>query len=739
MDIPDHGDHEHGERGAPSEPTTLTVDDADLAATTLPSRGGSVRDQPRASYRGDIEGLRAVAVLLVMYGHAGVAMLSGGFVGVDVFFVISGFLITGLLVAELSRTGRISLVAFYARRAKRLLPAAATVLGAVLAVTYLALPPTRWRGIGGDVVASASYWINWRLAAEAVNYLNSDAPPSMLQHFWSLAVEEQFYLIWPVLLIVVASIAARRRRKTGASAHRGYYLLGLALVGIPSLLWSVHDTRVDPAGAYFVTTTRLWELALGAAVAIVSTQCARLPQAIAAAVGWTGLAALAAAAVIVTPATPFPGYAALLPTLGAVGVIASGEAAGRAGPAALLGLRPVRAIGAISYSLYLWHWPLLVGAEARYGTLSTTTTVAIVTLAFVPAAITYRFVENPIRTSPRLATSPMRAIRTGFAFTIVPVLAVGVVQVAHNPLARQVHPADALGAQALNQPGLAGSQQSLDRVGLIVPDPASAVTDVPDIYADHQKCINEGNDDATVKSCAYGSPDSSFTVALVGDSHAAQWAPALEAIAAARGWRLVMYLKSSCPFLDATVALHDRPFTACTRWNASVHKRLSGAGRVDLVIISGAATYRMFRDGTELSGADNTATAEAAMRHAWTDVAATGSPVAVLRDTPRPSFNVPDCVARERDHLDQCTFTPDTSSAASAKQVTAAADIAGVHLVDLNADICPGSVCPPVIGNELVYRDDNHMTATYVRSLTAPLDSALQGVLASATQPLAAP
>src|SRR5262249_42992262 len=157
--------------------------------------------------------------------------------------------------------------------------------------------------------------------------------------------------------------------------------------------------------------------------------------------------------------------------------------------------------------LYLWHWPLLVGAEARYGTLSTATTVAIVTLAFVPATITYRLIENPIRTSPRLATNPLRAIRTGFAFTILPVLAVVALHVAQNVQSRPVHPTDALGAQALNQPGPAGSEQSLDKVGYIVPDPASAATDVPDIYADHQKCINEGNDDATVKSCAYGSPD----------------------------------------------------------------------------------------------------------------------------------------------------------------------------------------------------------------------------------------
>jgi peptidoglycan/LPS O-acetylase OafA/YrhL len=207
-------------------------------------------------YRGDIQGMRAVAVLLVLLFHAGPGMVPGGFIGVDVFFVISGFLITALLVTELDRTGRISLLAFYARRAKRLLPAAALVLVAVLVLTYLVLPRTRWASTGWDVVASAGYVMNWRLAAQSVDYLAATEPPSILQHFWSLAVEEQFYLVWPLLL---TAIAPRGRRGL---------MIGVGLVAAGSLAWSVLSTRDDPGPAFFATTTRLWELAIGGCLAL---------------------------------------------------------------------------------------------------------------------------------------------------------------------------------------------------------------------------------------------------------------------------------------------------------------------------------------------------------------------------------------------------------------------------------------------------------------------------------------
>ena len=250
--------------------------------------------------RGDIEGLRAVAVTLVLLYHAGATWLPGGFVGVDVFFVISGFLITSHLLKELRETGTIRLGNFYARRAKRLLPAAGLVLAAVAVLTVLFLPNTRWTTVGWDIVASTFYYMNWRLAGQSVDYLAAGEAAGPLQHFWSLAVEEQFYLVWPLLLLALTfwlrpvrrsargRLGFLRRRPELPSGRSLETLLVLAFtaVAIPSFYWSVHLTSTDPGPAYFVSTTRAWELALGALVAIVSLHLTRIPTALAVVLGW---------------------------------------------------------------------------------------------------------------------------------------------------------------------------------------------------------------------------------------------------------------------------------------------------------------------------------------------------------------------------------------------------------------------------------------------------------------------
>ena len=314
-------------------------------------------------YRPDIEGLRAVAVVAVVLFHAGVMFLPGGFVGVDVFFVISGFLITGMLWRETGRTGTVSLRRFWAARARRLLPASVLV-GIITAVaSAMLLPPLQSKTVSIDAITSALYVSNYWFAFTGVNYFGREnlLAPSPFQHYWSLGVEEQFYLVWPLLILFTAWVIRRfRRGRVDGPTSPMPYLAVLALIAAVSFFLSVALTYVLPPFAYFSLPTRAWQLALGGIVAFTAPWWRKLPVAPAAMVGWCGLGLIVAAYVLIDGTSPYPGVVAALPTAGAALVIAAGCAASSSGAGALLGTAPMRAIGRVSYSWYLWHWPVLV-------------------------------------------------------------------------------------------------------------------------------------------------------------------------------------------------------------------------------------------------------------------------------------------------------------------------------------------------------------------------------------------
>ncbi len=296
-----------------------------------------------SSHRADIQGLRALAVLLVVLAHAGVGFLPGGFVGVDVFFVLSGFLITGLLLAEARANGSVSRIDFYVRRARRILPAAALTLLATNTAAFFLLNFLRARDAVQDSLYAAGFAANFRFAARGMDYFAQAEPPSPLLHYWSFAVEEQFYLVWPALLsIVIFGLAlTRRRRRAGRRQHRRLLLVVMLLSAI-SLGWSVHLTATLPAAAYFSPLTRAWELGLGAALAVGASTLVRVPPVGRLVMGWTGLLAIAAAAVLFSERTPFPGFAALLPTVGTALAITAGigDRPSRLAVGRLLALRP---------------------------------------------------------------------------------------------------------------------------------------------------------------------------------------------------------------------------------------------------------------------------------------------------------------------------------------------------------------------------------------------------------------
>jgi peptidoglycan/LPS O-acetylase OafA/YrhL len=422
----------------------------DPLATGLGDRPiGDTGPRTATRFRPDVEGLRAVAVLLVLAYHARLLGITGGYIGVDVFFVVSGFLITGLITRELERTGTVSLPAFYARRARRLLPAALLVIVVTIVASAVILPPLRTTEVAADGAASALYVGNLRFALQATDYLQADLAPSPLLHYWSLGVEEQFYLFWPALLLLVA----------GRRIALNRVAVAVAVVGIASFALSIVWTETDAPLAFFLLPTRAWELAVGAALALAAARVATVPAWVSTAAVAAGLALIVAGAMLFDLETPFPGTAALVPVAGGALVLAGGLRQPLGSLSRLLALGPMRYIGRISYSLYLWHWPVLVLPAVLFGgPLPAVIRLGLALLTIPLAAASQRWVEDPIRHGRFVPVRIGRALAlAGTLSAVVAIISMGIGGA--NPLA-----AAATSGQAVDAPS----------VDLVLPTPVAA-------------------------------------------------------------------------------------------------------------------------------------------------------------------------------------------------------------------------------------------------------------------------
>ncbi len=680
----------------------------------------------RPELRRDIQGLRAIAVLTVLLWHAGVSFLPGGFVGVDVFFVISGFLMTRLLLRELESTGRIAPIAFYARRARRLLPPAVTSLVGIVVLTVLFLPDLRWRSIAGDVISSALYVVNWRLADQAVDYLAAGTATSPVQHFWSLAVEEQYYLVWPLLLGALGWVIARRK---GLRPRAAVGIVLGALV-VSSYAWSIAYSAAEPARAYFVTTTRLWELSLGGLVAVAESRLSArpMPQRLANTGAAAGLALIAGSVIWIDESVAFPGWVAMIPVLGTALVIACGPACGGTlSPVPILAVAPMQWVGLISYALYLWHWPLLVVAAAQTdsGELSTAAGLVVVTYSFLPAWLSWRLVEQPVRDRAPRQRFVSTSLRLGAVCTVLALVAgAALINYTDRRIEQQARAAGgALGAQEIGTEPLP-DHTPVDDAEFLTPPPAAVGTDLFQPYYD--ECLPVGD---VPEPCVFGDVDGSERVAVTGDSHAVMWLPALDEIARARGWRLEVFARPSCPLADTTVIVDRRPFEECTAWNQAVTAELEANPR-DLVITTQVNVYYLPGDDGRLDQPTARAAFAAALARTWQRLEAAGNQVVTIVDGPRFKTNPAECVSANRRSLLRCAGDrAAVLTANNESQYRAIEQSPTVDVIDLSAFLCPGTTCPAVIGNVIVYADGHHISATYARSLRPHLETALDEIL----------
>ncbi|WP_022888317.1 acyltransferase family protein [Agromyces italicus] len=666
-----------------------------------------------SNFRSDIQGLRAIAVGLVLLYHAGVPGIPGGYVGVDVFFVISGFLISSHLLESIERDGRVSFAQFYARRARRILPASFVVAGATAVAVVAFFPPLGVERVLRDALATVLYVPNVWFAAQNTDYL-ADHSPSPYQHYWSLGVEEQFYLLWPVLLLVLALVAQRRRARIVG---------GIAVLAAVSLTACIVLTQSQQPLAFFLLPTRAWELLIGAVVAAaVLGRVPRMKPWVAAVGGWVGVAMIVAAAVRFDDTTPFPGVAAMLPVVGTAAVIFFGTARPAGGPGAALSVRPMQFIGLISYSLYLVHWPLLVVPEAAIGNgrpLELWATVVLGIVVAVPLAyLLHRFVEEPLRSPAALVRMRPRLTLLGTAAVtaiMALVVATGVGWAATRELSG--------GAAVAAPPSFPASPPEATRFvpSNLTPTLEKVGEDVPSLYPDgcHNDTITE-----TVQDCVYGNPAGSYDIALFGDSHSAQWLPSLEQLAASdTEMTIKAYSKSSCPAVDVTVLVKNVPYTSCDRWREAVMAELT-ANPPDLVVFSSYSAYPL--DGATDPGQRLSAW-EDGVRQTVTSLTESGSRVVVIADTPRFAEAPSLCISMQLEDVLNCAGA--RSEVLDADQASAerrAVEAGGGEFADLTPFICGDGTCPVVVDNLLVYRDVNHLTAAYVRYLAPALAAYLE-------------
>jgi peptidoglycan/LPS O-acetylase OafA/YrhL len=641
---------------------------------------------PQPAYRPDIEGLRGIAILMVVAFHAGVPALAGGFVGVDVFFVLSGFFITAMLARELDERGEVDVNAFYARRALRLLPALLVVLLATLAAVFVLYAPIDRGWIAGDARAVALHAGNLNFARGAVDYFSTGDNPFL--HTWSLAVEEQFYLVWPLLFLGVAWLGTSSAAPGLKSRKRLF--VAVTVAGAASFILSVWMTSVAQPWAFFGMPTRIWEFALGGSLALALNGRPDTRTTASSVLQGVGLVMIAGAVLAYDGQTRYPGVAALVPALGAVLLLMGGHQGPNSAISRALSVNPLTWLGRMSYAWYLWHWPLIGAAAVLNPGIGVAGRLGWSGVALGLAWLTHRFIERPVREgSTAIARVPSHWLLPGTVAASVLVAAL-----AH-------------GAMVVAERHVASTSQRLF---------AFARVD-----RKQHDCWATTLEDAR-GSCEFGDTRSSKTLVLFGDSHAEHWLGALDQYGSEHGLKIVVMVKGGCPVADMPELRQPRLrrfYHECTRYREAMVQRIV-AMRPTAAILSNYDHYLPANGKT--SGWQVTPEMwQRGLRRTYERISSAGIPVVAIRGTPRTWFDVPACLSRRAAGLlgaRECAYDRAAGMVpAAVKAQTEAARGLRVSLVDMNDRICNTARCNVARDDVVYFTDDNHLTATFSRSL----------------------
>ncbi len=640
----------------------------------------------QSGFRTDIEGLRGIAVLIVVAFHCGMPGFGGGFSGVDVFFVLSGYLITGLLVSEIEKTRRLSLLQFYSRRLRRLLPACALTLFVTMLVGSLVLSPHELTFAGRAARATALYLSNIFFAINAADYFSPNVATNPMLHTWSLAVEEQFYICWP--LLIMAGLLYLRSRKALISI--------LASVTFISFCISIWTTAKGGTFAFYQLPARAWEFGIGGLAVILPRKNFKISYSVWMISGWAGIAAIFAGTYWISGEANFPGWVALLPVIGTVIALLAGAELPCKGVGVLLGSTPLQYLGTMSYSWYLWHWPFLVLATALQPEISVAGKLGVAVLSLLLAHVTHHFIENPVRFHPYLARQPWATIAMASGLMVLSV------------------------ATSVASIGFASRMANRPEMKQIM----AAAEDISRMP--RKECVTLG-EMAEVKKCSFGEVTAATQIVLFGDSHAIQWFNPLEKIAQKRGWRLTTMVKSGCQAIDIRSPEKSRGFErSCDAWRTDVLRQIEELRPASVIIGSASSDVKSGNHGSVSTDEWRQGTERILRR-----LAVASDHVILIRDTPFPRVDIPTCLARSARHswypggacemirakvLNQAIFEAEQA---------AAKGLHNVHLIDMTDQLCQEETCWAIRNNEIIYRDDNHLTGQYADSLWTILDRRL--------------